>query len=180
MLAWFKTKTEKEVFAEYCANLYVALVEEGGPSSGSPSHIDANALRIRLTDLDRFSRKRRLTLEAFLFVGTQIAITQWSAANQDRAARFAPLAIEMGRLIEAKWAERGILLDPSLDVGQKCFDELEIFLARPSEWGLDWLKEFYPNGSGADENYAAWADQNLKEFRTIVSVVTGNLDDFAR
>jgi hypothetical protein len=165
-----RKKTYEEEFA---ANLYKALVLDGGPSSAAEDRKDAASLGVRLGDLERFERKRLITLEAMLFVATQIATT--SSEGDDNVPFPLPhtLGIEVAKVIQSKWSERGIVVDTS-QVGERCFDEIQLFLDKPFKWGREWLDEFFDEGESG-ERYIMWTDQCLKEFQVMQQVIKQHL-----
>ena len=125
-------KSRDEELAE---NMYSALVLNGGPSSESPSRIDATELEIPLAKLEHFAQKRLISLEAMLFVASQIETAERSQKLQQLFGdgQLHPFAMEMGRLIHSKWEQRGIEID-KFDVGERCFQEIEEFLDKPFRW----------------------------------------------
>ena len=175
-MSWFgKTLFAKKTFEkEFARNLYDALVLDGGPSSDAEDHLDAAKLNIRISDFPRFAEKRLITLEAFLFVATQVATTPSNDEELQLLAPVHPLAVQMGKLIQMKWAERGIRIDDLGTVGERCFSEVELALEKPFKWGKKWLNDFYDDESEAGEHYIIWTDQCLKEFQVMQQLVKAN------
>jgi len=157
-------------FEEFAANLHEALVLDDGPSSDHESHIGFEELGIKLDDLRRFSEKRVMTLEAFLFVAASVA-TQPQKEGVTAFTMPHPLVVELSKLLKRKWAERGIIVDTAGEVGEKCFDEVELALERPFKWAREWLAEFYDDWDSTGEHYIMWTDQWLKEYETMRRVV---------
>lgn len=173
-MSWLKKvfgpkKTREEDLAD---KLYQVLVLDGGPSGSADSHIDATSLSIPLGRLERFSQKRLISLEAMLFVAAQIETAECSQKLQVMFGygTIHPFAVEMGKLISRKWRDRGIEID-YLDVGERCFNEVEDFLEKPFRWGRNWLNEFYDDPEQSGEHYILWTDQWLKEFETMRNLV---------
>lgn len=73
-----------------------------------------------------------------------------------------------------KWTERGINLVSDHEVGEKCLQEVELFLEYPFRWGREWLREFYPTDEEAGEHYIMWTDQWLKQFKVMQMVISEN------
>lgn len=174
-MRWLKKKMFglKKMRAEDLADkLYKVLVLDGGPSGNADSHIDATSLGIPLGRLERFSKKRLITLEAMLFIAAQVETAERSQNLQELFydGTIHPFAVEMGKLISRKWRDRGIEID-YLDVGELCFDEVEDFLKKPFRWGRNWLSEFYDDPEQSGEHYILWTDQWLKEFETMRTLV---------
>lgn len=162
-------KSRNEELAE---NMYIALVLNGGPSSGSPDRIGATSLEIPLGKLEQFAQKRLISLEAMLFVASQIETVEQSQELQQvfGDGQLHPFAIEIGRLIALKWKDRGIALGTT-DVGERCFDEIESFIEKPFRWTRAWLDEFYDDPAKSGEHYIMWTEQWLKEFEAMRLVV---------
>ncbi|MCE8546739.1 hypothetical protein KBY25_12990 [Ruegeria pomeroyi] len=172
---WFTNKlfgVKKSRNEELAENMYSALVLGGGPSSGSPSRIDATELEIPIGKLERFAHKRLISLEAMLFVASQIETVERSQKLQRvfGDGQLHPFAMEMGRLIAAKWNQRGIEME-KFDVGERCFDEIEDFLDKPFIWARAWLDEFYDDSEKSGEHYIMWTEQWLKEFEVMRNMV---------
>lgn len=155
----------------YVANLYDAMVVGGGPSAEAESHLDAVALEIPFGRFERFASKRLIMLEAFLFVATNIATMPEDDEDDPLSMRPHPLAVQMGRHLMRKWADRGIFIADPVAVGGRCFDEVSGALETPFKWGREWLDEFYSDPEKAGSHYILWTDQCLKEFRTMKMVV---------
>jgi len=164
-----KKKSRDEELAE---NMYSALVLDGGPSSESPNRIDATELDIPLGKLERFAQKRLISLEAMLFVASQIETAEQSQKLQLMFGdgQIHPFAMEMGRLVHSKWSQRGIEID-EFDVGDRCFDEIQDFLDKPFRWARAWLDEFYDDSEKSGEHYIMWTEQWLKEFEVLRNMV---------
>mgnify|MGYP003139795701 CR=1 FL=1 len=157
---------------ELAGNMYSALVLDGGPSSDAPNRIGATELEIPLWKLDKFAQKRLISLEAMLFVASQIETAERSQKLQEMSddGQIHPFAMEMGRLIHSKWKQRGIEID-EFDVGERCFEELEDFLDKPFRWARTWLDEFYDDSEKSGEHYIMWTKQWLKEFEVMRNMV---------
>ncbi len=170
---WFRKIWRKRLpyDEEFSQNLYDALVLEGGPGSDTEDHLDAIKLNIRIGDLERFSEKRLIMLEAFCFVAVQMATTSSSEKLLQIFETIDPLAIEMGKLIQKKWAERGIVFDSHFDVGERNFAEIDLFLEKPFKWGREWLNEFYEDNDESGNHYIMWTVQCLKQFKAMKMVV---------
>lgn len=156
---------------EFASNLYDALVLDGGPSAEAENHIDASALEIPLDKLERFSAKRLIMLEVFLFVATNVATMP---DKEDTSLIFQtvhPLSMQMAKLIQAKWKQRGIEVKDFHEVGKLCFDEYMAAMEKPFKWGRGWLDEFYSNSEKSGEYYISWTEQCLKEFKAMKLVV---------
>ena len=107
---------------------------------------------------------------AWIFSAIDCAASEQQALVT-RDAEIVVLAIEMGKLIQKKWAERGIDFADHFAVGERCFDEVELALERPFKWGREWLIEFYDDPEEAGEQYIMWTDQWLKEFQAMKTVI---------
>lgn len=160
---------------EFASNLYDALVLGGGPSAEAEGHIDADVLDIPLNKLERFASKRLITLEAFLFVATSVGTMPKVQADGSLFKSVHPLAVQMGKHLQGKWAERGIKIADHYAVGERCFDEVSTALEKLFRWGRAWLDEFYDNPEKSGEYYILWTDQCLKEFETMKLVVAQNV-----
>ncbi len=174
-MGWFKDKffgSKKCAEQEFAENLYQVMALEGGPSGDADSHIDATTLEIPLGRLERFAQKRLISLEAMLFVAAQLETAERSEKLQEvfGGGHLHPFAIEMGKLIARKWREREIEID-TLDVGERCFDEIEEFLEKPARWSRNWLNEFYDDTEKSGEHYISWTEQWLKEFNAMRNVI---------
>jgi hypothetical protein len=172
---WFTAKLfgkKKSRDQDLAEKLYEVLVLGGGPSSSADSHIDSSALEIPLGKLESFSQKRLISLEALLFVAAHVETAERSQKLQaifgDRILH--PFAIEMGDLIGQKWRERGIEIQDD-EVSERCFDEVEELIERPSIWSRVWLREFYADPEQSDQYCTKWADQWIKEFKTMKMMV---------
>jgi hypothetical protein len=163
---------KKSQDAELAENMYSALVLDGGPSAASSKRIDATELEIPLGKLEQFAQKRLISLEAMLFVASQIETVERSEKLQkifgDRQLH--PFAMEVGRLIHSKWKQRGIEIE-KLDVSERCFDEIGDFLDKPFRWARAWLDEFYEDSDKSGEHYIMWTEQWLKEFEVMRDMV---------
>lgn len=178
-MGWFKEKVfgkQTPYMEELAENLYEALVLEGGPSAEAEDRIDAVTLEIPLGKLESFAQKRLISLEAMLFVATQLETVEKSTELQHKFgdAALHPLAVEIGKVTGRKWRERGIDI-AALDVGERCFDEVETFLEKPFAWGRHWLEEFYDDPEKAGEHYILWTEQWLREFKVLRHIVSQNL-----
>lgn len=174
-MSWIINKlfgAKKSHDGELAESMYSALVLDGGPSSESPTRIGATELEIPLGNLDRFAQKRLIALEAMLFVASQIETAERSQKLQQvfGDGQIHPFAMEMGRLIHSKWKQRGIEID-KFDVGERCFDEIAVFLDKPFRWARAWLDEFYDDSEKSGEHYIMWTEQWLKEFEVMRNVV---------
>ncbi len=123
---------------------------------------------IQLGKLEQFAQKRLISLEAMLFVASQIETAERSEKLQAvfGDSQLHPFAAEMGRVIARKWRERGIEIS-RFDVGERCFDEVQEFLEKPFRWGRKWLDEFYDDPEKSGEHYILWTEQWLKEFEVM-------------
>ncbi|MDF1726775.1 MAG: hypothetical protein P1U53_03395 [Sulfitobacter sp.] len=167
-MSWLRTKlfgSRKSRDQELAENMYSALVLDGGPSGEAPDHIEATQLEIPFGKLERFALKRLISLEAMLFVASQIETAERSEKLQAvfGDGQLHPFALEMRRLVATRWRERGIEISDS-DVVDRCFDEVEEFLEKPFRWGRKWLDEFYDDPETSGEHYILWTQQWLKEF----------------
>ncbi len=161
----------KSYHEEFAANLYGALVLGGGPSSEAENHVDADALEIPLDKLERFNAKRLIMLEAFLFVATSIATMPMEKETTPLLIPVHPLAVQLSKHIQEKWAERGISTVDHHKVAERCFAEVTGALEAPFKWGRMRLDEFYVDPDKSGEHYISWTDQCLKEFRAMKRVV---------
>ncbi|WP_298571841.1 hypothetical protein [uncultured Aliiroseovarius sp.] len=172
---WLRSKligskpSREEQLAE---NLYAALVLDGGPSNASPNHIGSSELEIPLGRLEQFSQKRLISLEALLFVAAQIETAERSKKLQMAFgdSQLHPFALATGRLISKKWQDRGIDIE-QFDAGERCFDEVEVFLEKPFRWGREWLDEFFGDPEKSGKHYILWTEQWLKEFEVMRQMV---------
>jgi len=174
MANWVSKKlfgTRKTREEELASNLYDALILDEGPSSDVDDHLDANSLEIPLDKLARFSAKRLIMLEAFLFVAINTATMPKDDKVHPLFPAVHPLSLEMGKLLHTKWKERGIKLSGAGAVGERCFAEVEDALDKPFKWGRSWLDEFYADPDRSGEFYIAWTEQCIKEFKAMLLVV---------
>lgn len=160
---------------EFASTLYDALVLGGGPSADAESHIDSHTLNIPLDKLERFAAKRLITLEAFLFVAVNVATMPAETNDTATFQPVHPLSIQLSRLLQAKWRQRGIEIKNHLEVGERCFEAVELALEKPFRWGRGWLEEFYDDPEKSGEHYILWTEQCLKEFEAMRMVVAQNV-----
>lgn len=163
-----KRQSYEEKFAN---NLYDAMVLNGGPSANAESNINTIALGIPLEKWESFALKRLNMLEALLFVATNVATM---AERDDEAPSFKPehpVAVQLGKHLQNKWAERGLVVADHHVVGERCFDEVAGMFEKPFRWGRAWLDEFYDDPEESGEHYILWTEQCLQEFQAMREVV---------
>ena len=142
------------------------------PQEGEPPRLNAINLGIPKDNVELFLAKKRMTYEALLFVTVHMATLEQSEVLQKEHGDTAihPLAMEMTLLIQGVWLEHGVAVGLA-EVGERCFDEVGVFLAKPVEWAADWLSEFLDDEGAVRRLSPAWADQWQVDFDVMGTVV---------
>ena len=164
---------KKDASAETVAILYSTLVLSP-PSSESPDALGPAELEIGINQLNRFSEKRLLLLEAMLY---------FAALTTNEQNIFHPSIQVIKKKITHEWMSRGLITSEDTDIHSICFSEIEKLLAEPFQWAKIWLDEFYVGGeyeglSGGPHPYT-WAEQCSKEFKVMMSLIDQTKDNFS-
>ena len=165
-MSWFTSVfgTKQSWEDEWAKNIYEALVEKGGPGADA---FDAMELKIKIGDLEKFSKKERLRLEILCLVCL-------STVAVKAGGKFSKVPFAFGRLLNEKWRERGIYLpNDEYDIAEKCFDDYEKFLEKPIKWCGEWLSEFYETDDEVNSHRILFTDHCLKQAKAVQMTVEG-------
>ena len=113
-----------------------------------------------------------MTYEALLLVAVYMTTLEQSEELQAKYGDTVihPLAIETVLLLQRVWQERRIRVDFA-EVGEHCFDEVGMFLAKPVAWSSAWLDAFLDDKEAVRRLSSAWADQWQVDFEVMRTVV---------
>jgi hypothetical protein len=157
----FGKNANKETYADLAVNLYEILVVEA-PSSGDEMAIGATELKISLSKLPAYSRKRTMTLEAMLYVA---AITASEGYRNS-------LVVEIKKLLQEKWIERDNVRSEIVSgIHDYCWAEIEPLLETRVAWAKEWLDEFYTDPEDYGPCLYQWGQQCVQEFEAMVAVI---------
>jgi hypothetical protein len=162
-LPWFRKDRAATYEEQVANNIYLALVESGGPGSDSDSYVGARELGIRVADFDRYALKDRLRLEVFLCAAFALESAQGNISER--------LLHAFAHLLQQKWAARGIRMQRPSDVIDSCLDEIGRWEASPFGWARRWIEEFYDPNEDAGDYYIPFGEFALHEFEAMKGVV---------
>jgi hypothetical protein len=169
MIRWFTslfgpTRTVDDVKA---ANLYEALVLEGGPGSDTDDFLSAVTLGVNPISWPKFGEKRLFLLESLYYLAYWSSFAKTDASIGDKPP-FVELPKAMERKLQAEWGRRGVRYDDPSDVGARCFEHVEMFCEEPIKWSRRWLAEFYDDEVTREKFVVEWATQCQRQFKTMV------------
>lgn len=162
-MPWFRKDRSASYEEQVANNIYVALVDDGGPGTNSDSYVGAKELGIRVADLDRYALKDRLRLEVFLCAAFALESAEGNVSEK--------LLHAYAHLLQQKWAARGIRMQWASDVIERCLDEVSEWEASPFGWARRWIEEFYDPKEDAGNYYIPFGEFALHEFEAMKRVV---------